>query len=307
MGVEIELAGLDVPAAAAVVAAVVGGCTEAISRYEYRIIGDARGEWVVELDFAYLKGRGRGPTESVTGEAMETVIRLGAEQVVPVEVVSPPLRLRDLAVADEVIGALREGGARGTGGGLVYAFGLQLNPEMPALDPETITRYLRAFLCLFDWLKERARVDLTRRLTTYIDPFPRAYVRRVVDPGYRPSLEQLIDDYLAANPTRNRALDLLPLFTHLDPGRVRAALDDPRIKARPALHYRLPNSEVDRPGWGIGGAWNDWVCVERLACDEVRLRSVAAAYVDHLDHPLQALGHPWLEQVTEWLDADDGL
>jgi hypothetical protein len=32
----------------------------------------------------------------------------------------------------------------------------------------------------------------------------------------RPDLDTLIDDYLEYNPTRNRALDFLPLFLHLD-------------------------------------------------------------------------------------------
>ena len=38
----------------------------------------------------------------------------------------------------------------------------------------------------------------------------------MLDAGYGPDLGALIDDYLAANPTRNRALDLLPLFAELD-------------------------------------------------------------------------------------------
>ncbi len=306
VGVEIELAGLGVEALSSLVAASVDGRVERLSRYEHRIIGDARGDWGVELDFAFLKRRGRrSGNDGVPEDALEAMIRLGAEQLVPVEVVSPPLPIDELGGVDRLIESLRRAGARGTGDGLTYAFGLQLNPELPALDATTVTRYLQAFLCLHDWLKERARVDLTRRLTAYIDPFPRDYVRRVIDPGYTPGLATLADDYLAANPTRNRALDLLPLLAHIDGERVRAAVDDPRIKPRPALHYRLPNSEVGRPGWGIMAAWADWLAVERLAADPSRLAGVCTAYAEHLDQPLSGLVHPWSEQAGTWLDVPD--
>src|SRR5690606_31944054 len=109
-----------------------------------------------------------------------------------------------------------------------------------------VLRYLRAYVCLQEWLFERAHVNLARRATPYVDPLPGRYIRRVIDAGYAPTLETLIDDYLAENPTRNRALDLLPLFAHLDAPRVQRVVADPLIKARPTFHYRLPNSEIHR-------------------------------------------------------------
>jgi hypothetical protein len=143
------------------------------------------------------------------------------------------------------------------------AFGLQLNPEVPDTDAGTLRRYLQAFLCLADRLQARPRVD----------------------------------------PTRNRALDLLPLFLHLDPGRVRAAVDNPRAKPRPALHYRLPNCEVDHSGWGLGPAWRGWLQVEHLAADPVRL---GAAYARFLDRPLGGLFGNWAEEIEPWLAQIDG-
>ncbi len=41
----------------------------------------------------------------------------------------------------------------------------------------------------------------------------------------------LAEDYLAASPTPDRGLDLLPVLLHPDPARVRAAL--PRVVASP--------------------------------------------------------------------------
>jgi hypothetical protein len=311
IGVELELGGLALEAVAALVAGHLHGAVERRGRYELEAVGDPAGPWAIELDFTWLKELGRrtrDPDAAMTPveEAGEEVLRDAAEWLVPVEVVSPPLPMDRLGSVDGLIGRLHEAGAQGTGGALRYAFGLQLNPEVPDTDADTLRRYVQAFLCLADWLQARARVDLTRRLTVFVDPFPKDYVRRVVDPAYRPDRATLIGDYLEANPTRNRALDLLPLFLHLDPGRVRAAVDDPRVKPRPAMHYRLPNCEVDRPGWGLGPAWRDWLQVEHLVADPGRLERLGTAYARFLDRPLGGLLGNWEEEVEPWLARIDG-
>jgi hypothetical protein len=90
----------------------------------------------------------------------------------------------------------------------------------------------------------------------------------VVAPDYWPDLDDLMDDYLAANPTRDRNLDLLPLFLLLDERRVRAQLLEEKISKRPVLHYRLPTARVGQAGWSIAlNWWNRLVAVERLAVD----------------------------------------
>jgi hypothetical protein len=265
----------------------------------------------VELDWEYLKRKGREAepeTEiaALIDEAAESVVRAGAEAVVPVEVVSPPLPMRRLADVQSLIARLRRAGARGTGAGFSYAFGLQLNPELPSLDARTIAAYLKAFFCLYDWLEKRSAPDLTRRLTRFMAPFPNRYVRKVIDPDYWPERDRLIDDYLTDNPTRNRALDLLPLFLYLDEERVREVVEDPRVKARPTLHYRLPNCEIDRPYWGIHLAWGDWLKVEALASDRIRLERICRGYVRWLDEPLGHLFDDWSQEVEAWLDKTTG-
>ena len=110
-------------------------------------------------------------------------------------------------------------------------------------------------------------------------PYPAGYVRRVVAPDYRPDLARLADDYLAANPTRDRGLDLLPVLLHLDGARVWARLPREKVGARPVLHYRLPRAHVGEPGWGIGPDWDRWAAVERLAADRGRLAALALAYL----------------------------
>jgi hypothetical protein len=306
IGVEIEFGGLDVDETAALVADELGGTVRTLGRYERAVDGDPAGPWSVELDFSLLKALGR---RERTGEALadvaeslsEDALRRLSEPIVPVEVVSPPLPMARLGGVDRLIRRLREAGARGTGDEPAYAFGMQLNPELPDTDVDTLRHYLQAFLCLEDWLRERARVDLTRRLTFFADPFPKDYVRRCVDPGYAPPRERLIDDYLADNPTRNRALDLLPLFAELDAERVRATVDDTRIKPRPTLHYRLPNSEIDEPGWGLGAIWSDWLVLERLAGASTALAVLCRDYADHLDRPLARLTGDWPRECAQWL------
>ena len=136
-----------------------------------------------------------------------------------------------------------------------------------------------------------------RRALPFADPFPRTYVRKVVDPNYQPALPQLVDDYLEANPTRNRELDLLPLFTHLAPERVRAKVADALIKARPTYHYRLPDTRLSDPAWSLIVEWNRWVEVEHLAADAAALRRLGRVCLDEArSHRPRALA----EAIDAW-------
>ncbi|QQO57245.1 MAG: amidoligase family protein [Thiohalocapsa sp. PB-PSB1] len=309
IGVEIEFGGLSVDETTELVADQFGGDGETIGRYERQISGDPAGPWSVELDFTLLKELGRrerdreGLAATVESLAEETLRQL-SEPVVPVEVVSPPLPMSRLGEVEQLIGRLREAGARGTGDELIYVFGMQLNPELPDTDVDTARQYLQAFLCLEDWLRERAQVDLARRLTLFADPFPKNYIRTCIDPGYTPNRDRLIDDYLQENPTRNRALDMLPLFTHWDAQRVQDKVDDRRVKARPTLHYRLPNCEIDKPGWGLATIWADWLVLERLATDAVQLGAICRHYATFLDRPLARLSGNWLQECEKWLRTE---
>ena len=306
IGVELEMIGLDVVEVSRIVTRHIDGTQQETSRYEHSIQGDEAGDWAVEFDFEYLKQKGREETRedkllALFDETAEHALRAGAETIVPVEVVSPPLPMPRLADVQSLIAELRSAGAKGTGAGISYAFGMQFNPELPALDAGTILAYLKAFLCLYDWLKERSAPDLTRRLTRFMAPFPGDYVRKVVAPDYWPERNALIDDYLTDNPTRNRALDMLPLFLHLDEKRVRQDVEDPRVKPRPTLHYRLPNSEIDREDWGIHLAWGDWLEVEALAVDRTRLDDLCTAYAKWLDQPLEHVLGDWTREIESWL------
>lgn len=303
IGVEIELSGLTLPQLAELVAEQLKLSTEQKGRYDLRLTGDQAGDWVVELDFHLLKELGK--TEQDPGslsQSAEQLLASLASQLVPLELVSPPLPFERLSDIERIISQLQQQGAKGSSDEFQNAFGLQLNPEIPSSDPAVLLRFLQAFVCLHDWLLQQEQIDVTRRLTSYINPYPKAYQKLILAADYQPSLTQLIDDYLTHNPTRNRALDCLPLFMELDESRVKAVIKDELVKARPTFHYRLPSSEIQLPGWGLHRAWNGWIEVEQLVAHPNQLGACAAAYLELLNKPLGKLLQDWPTQLEqEWL------
>ena len=134
---------------------------------------------------------------------------------------------------------------------------------------------------------------MTRRFTPYIDLYPGGYGRRVLGYDDETTLETLLDDYLEFNDTRNRALDMLPLFKHLAKDQVDEAVPDTRVKARPTFHYRLPNCEIDKPGWKLSESWNIWCVIEALADDTELLDELAHEYRRFDSHLINLTRAPW--------------
>ncbi|MEQ8513620.1 amidoligase family protein [Algiphilus sp.] len=312
LGVEFEFSGLSLARLSELVPQATGGHSHVVSDYEAEVRDTPWGTFVIELDFAFLKELGRNQADpsverNSLEELSESLLAAVAKQVVPFEIVTPPIPFDELAVVDQLVAQLRRAGARGTRHSPLYAFGLHLNIELPALDAGTITRYLQAFGLLFDWLRERCHPDFSRRLSPYIEPFPAEYLRHILQADYAPDLDQLIDDYLAHNPTRNRALDMLPTFAHIDDARVRETVKDPRVKARPALHYRLPNCQIDEADWRWRDLWKDWLQIEHLAADPQRLQSMAAAYREAHEGMVGRWVSDWARQSRTWLLDEDAL
>ena len=312
VGVELEFSGLALENISRLIYEQFGGSVILNTAYENTITGTSLGDFKVELDFQYLKEKGRYKQDpeypfALFDEWSELIVRMAAEQLVPFEIVSPPIPMDRLGELELLIRRLRESGAQGTESGALYAFGLHFNPELPSLDPETIVSYLKAFLCLYDWLVHHSNIDLTRSMSGYISPFPIDYIRQVVDLDYHPNQDRLIDDYLIANPTRNRALDMLPLFAYLDKIRTLSIINDSRVHARPTLHYRLPNCQIDKPGWNIDMDWHNWLMVERLACNHECLDPICRAYMKFLDRSVAELFQNWQEMVEICLKRCCGL
>lgn len=275
IGVEIETAGVDIVDVANAVQSVFPGRQKRNHALEYVVQAD-EGTFRVELDSRPLKSLAE---RAAADDEEFSLSRLGlraiqgvAETLVPCEIVTPPLPESSLTRLDSLVVQLRELGARGTHDGLLYAFGLHFNPELDDISAAVIRDHLRAFFLLRPWTKLRFDTDLSRELSLFIRPHADEYVQLVLHDDYSPSMNQLIDDYLAANPSRNYDLDMLPMFAHVDAERVyRALKEGEKVNPRPTFHYRLPNADVSDPGWSVSREWQSWRAVERLAADTERL------------------------------------
>ncbi|MDX1460144.1 MAG: amidoligase family protein [Xanthomonadales bacterium] len=305
VGFELEFSGIGLDVAAEAVAASLGASAVSQTAAERLLESEPLGKFTVELDWSHLKKLAKEQGHGDIEEGWVEQLSQAAASVVPVEVVCPPIPVTNLAVLDPMVEALREAGAVGTDESLVAAYGVHVNPELPSMDATTIQAHIRAFAALQWWLVDRLEVDTTRRLTPYIDLYPEAYMNRVLS---RPDadMDEIFDDYLAHNATRNRALDLLPLLAEIDEARVRDAVDDDRIKARPTFHFRLPNCQIERPGWSLDQAWNAWWVVEKLADQPEALDELAGAFADARRIVLGVNRKRWVEKVNTWL-GDHGL
>lgn len=285
VGVELEMAGVDAEGIARAVVDELGGRFDPDSAFSGYVRDTELGEFRVELDAEiltsrrYLDSLKRVGIELESGpirDNLESILSSVTGLVVPRELVCPPIALADLPRIDAIRERLRRSGARGTEASALYAFGLQFNIEVHATGATALLNILRAFLLRYDRILDNEDIDISRKLTPYVHPFPEDYVAHVLDPDYDPDRDRLIDDYLRYTPTRNRPLDALPLFAWLDSDRVdRAPVEHDLIKSRPAWHYRLPNCRIDDPNWTLARPWREWADVEQLANDPDELRRLA--------------------------------
>jgi hypothetical protein len=267
VGIEIEFMGASARVAAESVARNLGGSISMEDPHAYRILGSRLGDMRVETDLRHVHPQRHNGLETKLSPRMAALLGNVLSPFVPRELVTSPLPIARLPELTDVVDALRSVGAHGRGAVLLDSLGLHFNIDPPRLDAPTVTAYLKAFLLLEERLR-RETARGSRRLSIALPPaFPEDYARRVLDHGYWPGLAELTDDYLAANPTRYRALDLLPLLTWLDEERVRSALPHEKIGPRPAFHYRLPQAHIGDPAWGIMPDWERWLLVERLASE----------------------------------------
>jgi hypothetical protein len=312
VGLEIELANLSLEQALGIVHAELGGRIEVESRTRGAVRDTAFGTFKVEFDSPTLTERtylrplerlGLLESDSATAQLVEDGVLQLAAELVPLEIVTPPVPWNRLHELDVLWHALRRAGAEDTYSSILYAFGLHLNPELPDTETSVLVAYMRAFLLLADWVMDASRIDLARRLAPFIRPFPEAYRREVLAPDYAPDAVQFLDHYLEHNPTRNRPLDLLPLLVHLHgTGFLKRVENAPLVKPRPTFHYRLPNCELTSPGWTPAADWNRWVTIERLASDQALLQELCAAYLRTDDLPLRWQSGAWVEELRARLD-----
>ncbi|GAB2795564.1 hypothetical protein GCM10027040_22510 [Halomonas shantousis] len=315
IGVEIEFAGLSPVLAADLVVNLFGGTLTRISAHRLVVEETRWGKFTIELDSKYVHPdekmlsqiHATPGTPLSAGDQMRLELHTKTREwfgdmvagVVPTEIVTPPVPWNELGELDCLFEALREHHAKGTDASVLYGFGMHLNPQVPSEESDSVLAHLRAYLILAAWLRDEIRIDITREVLPHANPFPKPYALKVLSTAYTPDLDTLIADYLDYNPTRNRELDLFPLFAHLVPDSPNPLLHEELVKPRPTYHYRLPNAQLSEPGWGAVNEWNRWVEVERLAADPARLKERSLAYIEH--HTQSSMAR-WLDKLRKWMN-----
>lgn len=297
VGFELEFTGLTLDEASEAVQQALQGSVSSATAAAHRIAVAQLGSFRVEVDWNYLK---KLAEEHPDYHHELTLLSDTASLIVPVEVVCPPLAITRLNLLDSLVVELRKAGAQGTDNSLFAAYGVHVNAEIPEVTAPVIDAYLKAFCLLQWWLVKAHKVNLTRRITPYVDLYPDRYLKQVLSTR-EPTVDQLIDDYLHYNPTRNRALDLLPLFAHIDAARVAATVDDPRIRARPTFHYRLPDCLIDRPDWHLARTWNLWCVLEELASRPDDLDDLGRHFLEAWRPAFGVDEADWINRVEKWV------
>lgn len=304
VGFELEFSGLTLQHTLEICRDELGGNLVSRTPAQCVLDIDGLGRFRIEIDWDYLKRKAQTKEADESGWVKE----LGslAENLVPIEIVASPLTLEQCQCLLPLVARLREAGAKGTGESFIAAYGVHINAEVPSLEPDDLLRYLQAFSLLQWWLVDAHHVDTTRKLSPYIDTYPEAYTRLLATQD-SVSLEQLIDDYLIHNPSRNRALDMLPIWAYLNESKVMSVIKDKKIKARPAFHYRLPNCHLERPDWQLTNPWKIWWVVEALADDLPALEYWKNAFVDAEKPVIGVLEKDWKERLEQWLTSREWL
>jgi hypothetical protein len=305
VGFELEFSGIELRLTADTLQSALDARVVSQSAAEVELEAAGLGKFNVEIDWDFLKRKAAKNGDEQDDSDWLEFLSQAAALLVPVEIVCPPIPVSRLDELEPMVRALRQAGALGTEESLFAAYGVHINTEIPRLDAATIFDYVRAYALLQWWLVDTQTVDMARRISPYIDLYSQPYLKRILS-REEATLDQVFDDYLEHNPSRNRALDLLPMLAEIDEARVRSVIDDPRIKARPAFHYRLPDCHIEREGWSLRQPWASWLTVERLAARGDDLDALARSFVD-AERPLIGVNRgDWVKTMDRWL-RDRGL
>ncbi len=314
VGFELEFTGLELDEAAQIIQDLFGGKIVKKHRYQYNVKNTELGDFEVELDARLLKKMAGTDLlgdwnleidEQRIKDSIGDILDKLAKAVIPLEIVMPPVPFSEINQLDRLRAELQKKKAKGTETSWMHAFGLHVNVEPPDLEVDTLVRYLRAFFVLYPWLLEELNIDLSRRISPFIDHFPTEYVEQVLNEDYAPSQQQLVSDYLRFNPTRNRPLDMMPILALLEEEQVAKALEDEKNKPRPTFHYRLPNSRIEDPNWSFQDEWIRWQEIEKLTVNDEMLRKLSQLYLFRKGTTLVSFRKEWAQTVAILLDLDE--
>ncbi|MEO0386595.1 MAG: amidoligase family protein [Pseudomonadota bacterium] len=291
VGIELEFAGLSEERAAQLLAERCGARV-ARTGTGHRTVQTAR-FGSCEL---YLDTRLSDELSELGGDRARRMARA----VVPVELVTEPFEPKDLSVLEAVVDAFRQAGAQGSGHSLAYGFGLHLNVEVASLTGSHMARVVTAYALLEDYLRHAAPLDWSRRVLPFTGTYPDALVDALAAARPR-TTGALLDLYTAFTVSRNHGLDMLPAFAAIKPDVVWSRLPgDTPVKARPAYHFRLPDSRIDEPDWSVTAEWNRWVWVEEVASQDALMETLCDARMAWTNTAHLSRGR-WAEVVGQHL------
>lgn len=309
-GFEFEFTGVSMEIAADLVAKLYGGNFNKISTYEFEIKNSSLGTFKLELDAQLLRDKKYEKFLNKIGikiedfkkkESIEGSLKDIASSIVPFEIISPPIPLSKMSELNRLVTELRKHRAKGTGSSFIYAFGLHLNPEVPDVSADSILRHLQSYVLLDGWIRKDAKINLSRRLTPFINEYEEKYIHYILQPDYSPDLEQLIRDYFEYDNSRNRPLDLLPLFMFLNDTLTNSLIKEELTTSRPTYHYRLPNCSLEDENWTLAEEWNRWVLVEKLANDTKSLDQYSRAWIRMKRETLIGFEQKWTKLMDRWV------
>tara|TARA_R110002110_G_scaffold383245_4_gene594645 strand:- start:5824 stop:6792 length:969 start_codon:yes stop_codon:yes gene_type:complete len=308
VGFEIEYIGVDLQNTAEIIIDVLGGHQHPINKDAIRIETEM-GKFTIEKDAELLKKLAEKSKENsqnnqldLEGIAEDLLNKLLGDYI-PNEIVCPPIKINDIAKLDMVVSSLRDQGAKGTSSSLAYAFGLHINPEVLCFEAASILAHIQSFALLYDWMHYKMNLDFSRSISQFIKPYPAAYLDLINDSHYTPSMKQLMADYIAYVPTRNYALDLYPLFKHIDDAYISSQVDCQLINARPTYHFRMPNCRIDHPGWSLRNEWQYWVNIEKLSMNHKIRHDLMIQYKKEFSDPIRLNRQPWIKKVNQIVSA----
>lgn len=313
VGYEFEFTGIEIAEVASQVKELYGGKVEEISTYEIEVIDTEFGTFKLELDAQLLRDKKYEKILQAVGIDIEDIRDIDGKEkklmemaatIVPYEIVTPPIPISKMEALNRLIEKLKERKAKGTGSSFFYAFGMHINPEVANEGVESILNHMRAYVMMDPWIRDEAEINMSRRITPFIDPYSEEYIKFILDPNYCPDLETLIMDYFEYDNSRNRALDLLPLFMHLDEETTLSMIDEELTSARPTYHYRLPDCSFEKKEWSPALEWNRWVQVERLAEDEDQLKQLSRYWLKLSKNSIMGFKAKWIEIMAEQVRGD---
>lgn len=307
VGIEIEYSNLSLEKSAKLISEIFGGNLEKITKYELKLKDTKYGDFKFELDAQLLQ---KMQTDNLfdklsniigsVSHSIDDIVDKTSKRFVPFEIATPPIPIKDLKEADKLVESLRLNGALGTTHSLYYAFGVHFNIEPPSQNIEDVLRLFKSFLIIQKWIELQSEVDIARKVSPYINDFPKEYIKKIIDLDYKPTKEEFLQDYIKYNPTRNRILDMLPQLAFWDEKEVRKHLPKEKINPRPTYHYRLPNSKVNLFRWNLSQEFQLWVIVEILANNEKIFNKMSKEFLLQLDSPLFNKNE-WIEQCHGYI------